>query len=173
MTYSERELQFTFAKNLNCQVVLIDVQKFQLFCCVHQIVLRSIYTNTGHNVTVYVHFFDCCFMQQNYFEWSFKTYLKIVLLSLSGTCTNRSSSHFCWTLGRNISSHVIVIYIVNRQKLLHADSVVNLLSDAAIGWEVLLSSTTLAAVCDTFISKMTCVEGDFKSYCNYNHLEMT
>jgi len=51
-------------------------------------------------------------MQQNYFEWSFKTYLKIVLLSLSGTCTNRPSSHFYWTLGRNISSHVIVIYIV-------------------------------------------------------------
>jgi len=45
-------------------------------------------------------------MQQNYFEWSFKTYLKIVLLSLSGTCTNRPSSHFYWTLGRNISSHV-------------------------------------------------------------------
>ena len=29
---------------------------------------------------------------------------------------------------------------------------VNLLSDAAIGWEVLLSSMTLAAVCVTFIS---------------------
>jgi len=33
-----------------------------------------------------------------------------------------------------------------------ADCVVDLLSDAAIGWEVLLSSMTLAVVCVTFIS---------------------
>jgi len=46
-----------------------------------------------------------------------------------------------------------------------ADCVVNLLSDAAIGWEVLLSSMTLAAVCVTFVSQFYFLTWDLTGDC--------
>ena len=54
---------------------------------------------------------------------------------------------------------------LNFAQLQVADCVVNLLSDAAIGWEVLLSSMTLTAVSVTFIKHFYFLTWDLTDDC--------
>jgi len=124
----------------------LDEQFWIGFCCT-----EPIYLCVGSSVIMFVYFVYFC-----------------VLFFKDGFHQHRSNRRFT-----KLQLFLTVSFIglaFHQQKLTFAqlqlaDCVVNLLSDAAIGWEVLLSSMMLAAVCITFISHFYFLTRDLTDDC--------